>query len=83
MLNTDNWASYPFSVEGVDFVSKLDPQGSFYPQVERLPAGVFTTENTRMVTELIGNPALFTRQELQDELDRINAGASQALVALA
>jgi len=83
MLNTDNWASYPFSVEGVDFVSKLDPQGSFYPQVERLPAGVFTAENTRMVTELIGNPALFTRQELQDELDRINAGASQALVALA
>jgi hypothetical protein len=82
-LDTTNWASYPFTVEGVDFVSKLDPQGSFYPQVERLPAGVFTAENTRMVTELIGNPALFTRQELQDELDRINAGASQALVALA
>ena len=82
-LDTTNWASYPFTVEGVDFVSKLDPQGSFYPQVERLPAGVFTAENTRMVTELIGNPALFTRQELRDELDRINAGASQALVALA
>jgi hypothetical protein len=83
MLNTDNWASYPFSVEGVDFVSKLDPQGSFYSQVERLPAGIFTAENVRMVGELIGNPALMTRQELQDELDRINAGASQALVALA
>jgi len=83
MLDTTNWASYPFTVEGVDFVSKLDPKGSFYPQVERLPAEVFTAENTRMVTELIGNPALFTRQELQDELDRINAGASQALVALA
>ncbi|NDB60468.1 hypothetical protein EB001_18760 [bacterium] len=83
MLNTDNWASYPFSVEGVDFVSKLDPQGSFYPQVERLPAGVFTAENTRMVTELIGNPALFTREELENELATINAGASQAIVALA
>ena len=83
MLDTTNWASYPFTVEGVDFVSKLDPKGSFYPQIERMPAEVFTAENTRMVTELIGNPALFTRQELQDELDRINAGASQALVALA
>ena len=82
-LDTTNWASYPFTVEGVEFVSLLDPKGSFYPQVERLPAGVFTAENTRMVTELIGNPALFTRQELQDELDKVNAGASQALVALA
>jgi hypothetical protein len=83
MLDTTNWVKYPFTVDGVDFVSMLDPQGSFYSQVERLPAGIFTNENVRMVAELIGNPALMTRQELQDELDRINLGASQALVALA
>jgi len=83
MLNTDNWASYPFSVEGIDFVSKLDPQGSFYPQVERLPAGVFSAENARAIAELIGNPALFTLEELQAELDRVNEGASQALICLA
>ena len=83
MLNTDNWAKYPFTVEGIEFVSLLDKKGSFYPQVERLPAGIFTAENTRMVAELIGNPALMSREELQAELDRVNAGASQALVALA
>ncbi len=83
MLDTTNWVKYPFTVDGIDFVSMLDPQGSFYSQVERLPAGIFTNENVRMVAELIGNPALMTRQELQDELDRINLGASQALVALA
>jgi hypothetical protein len=82
MLDTTNWAKYPFSVEGVDFISMLDPQGSFYSQVERLPAGLFANENARMVNELIGNPALMTREELQDELARINDGASQALVAL-
>jgi hypothetical protein len=83
MLNTDNWATYPFTVEGVEFVSKLDPKGSFYPQVERLPAGVFTAENARMLSELIGNPALMTREEIESELQTINAGASQAIVALA
>ena len=82
-LDTTNWASYPFTVEGVEFVSLLDPKGSFYSQIERLPIGVFTAENTRMVSELIGNPALMTRSELQDELDRVNAGASQAILALA
>lgn len=83
MLDTTNWASYPFTVNGINFVSKLDPQGSFYSKVERLPAGIFTNENTRMVLELIGDPAIMTVSELQDELDRVNAGATQALVALA
>ena len=82
-LDTTNWVSYPFSVEGVEFLSLLDPQGSFYPQVERLPAGIFTAENIRMVTEVIGNPALMTREELQAELDNVNLGASQAILALA
>jgi len=83
MLDTTNWAKYPFTVNGVNFVSLLDKNGSFYSQVERLPSGIFTYENTRMVTELIGDPAVMTREELQAELDRVNLGASQALVALA
>jgi len=83
MLNTDNWVSYPFSVEGVNFVSKLDPQGSFYPMVERLLPGIFASENARAVTEIIGNPNLMTREELENELNRVNEGATQALVCLA
>jgi hypothetical protein len=82
-LDTTNWVKYPFSVDGVEFVSMLDPQGSFYSQVERLPAGVFISENKRMVSELIGNPALMTRSELVDELDKVNLHASQAILALA
>ena len=67
MLDTTNWAKYPFTVNGVNFVSLLDPQGYFYPRVERLPAGLFTQENMRMILELIGNPAEFSREELQAE----------------
>lgn len=83
MLDTTNWVSYPFEVNGVKFNSMLDPQGSFYPKVERLPAGVFTAENIRMTLELIGDPTQLSVEELQDELDRVNAGASEALVVLA
>jgi hypothetical protein len=83
MLNTDNWVSYPFSVEGVNFVSKLDPQGSFYPQVERLPADLFADFNRQTFVETIGNPNLLTPEELEDELNRVNEGATQALICLA
>ena len=82
-LDTTNWVKYPFSVDGVDFVSMLDPNGSFAPQVARLPEGVFADENVDMIAELIGNPAKFTRAELEAELARVNDGATQAFLALA
>lgn len=82
-LDTTNWVSYPFEVNGIKFKSMLDPKGNFYPRVELLPKKVFTEENIKMVLELIGNPAEFTTDELQIELDICNAGATQALVCLA
>ena len=83
MLDTTNWAVYPFEVNGVQFLSLLDKEGKFYPQVERLPVWVFNSQNCEMVTELIGNPSLMTREELESELERVNLGATQAILALA
>lgn len=82
-IDTTNWVSYPFSVNGINFVSLLDPQGSFYPRVKNWPADVFATENARMINELIGDPSELSIDELKSELDGINLGASQAIVALA
>ena len=83
LLDTTNWVDYPFTVNGINFVSKLDPSGSFYPKVESMPAGVFSAMNTSAVIEIIGNPAELSNDELVSELERINAGASQALICLA
>jgi hypothetical protein len=82
-LDTTNWVKYPFSVDGVDFVSMLDPKGDFYPQIEELPADVFISWNTEMVNSVIGNPSLMSRDELVSELERVNDGATQAILALA
>ena len=82
-LDTTNWVKYPFSVDGVDFVSMLDPQGDFYPQIEKLPADMFILWNTEMVTSVIGNPSLMSHDELVSELERVNDGATQAILALA
>ena len=82
-LDTTNWVSYPFEVDGVNFVSKLDPKGSFYPQIEAMPAEMFTYMNQSAIREIIGKASLFSTDELQKELDRVNEGASQALICLA
>ena len=83
MLNTDNWALFPFSVNGVNFVSKIDTNGSFYPPLSTMPKILVDSINTQAITELVGDPSLMTTAELQAELDTINAGASQALLCLA
>ena len=83
MLNTDNWAQFPFSVNGVNFVSKIDTNGSFYPALSQMPTVMVDMINTQAITELVGDPTLMTTAELQAELDAVNLGATQALLCLA
>ena len=82
-LDTTNWVRFPVSVDGVDFVSVIDPAGSFYPQIVTMPKDVLDLFHADMVHSVIGDPNQMTRQELQDELDIINLGATQAILALA
>ena len=83
MLNTTNWVSYPFEVNGVKFNSLLDPKGEFYPKVEKLPAGVFANMNAGAIAEFVGDPSTLSAHEINAKLDIANEGASQALIVLA
>ena len=78
-----NWKSYPFTVDGVEFLSLIDPNGSMYAQIQRVPEKVFTMMNEQAIRELIGNASLMSKSEIQTELDRVNEGYSQAYLALA
>jgi len=78
-----NWKSYPFTVDGVEFVSLLDPNGSMYQQVSRIPASVFTAMNEGAIREIIGSVSTMPKSEIQAELDAVNLGATQAILALA
>jgi hypothetical protein len=83
MKDKSNWKSYPFTVDGVEFLSLIDPTGSMYSQIQRVPAQVFTQMNEQAIRELIGNASLMSKSEIQTELDRVNDGYSQAFLALA
>ena len=83
MKDTTNWAKFPFTVDGIEFVSMLDTEGSMYKQVKTIPAGLFTAMNEQAIRELIGKVSLMSKSEIQDELDRVNEGFGQAYLALA
>ena len=78
-----NWKSYPFIVDGVEFVSLINPEGSMYKQIQLVPADIFTSMNAQAIRELIGKVSTMSKSEIQDELDKINDGYSEAYLALA
>lgn len=82
-IDTTNWVRYPFTVDGIDFVSFIDPKGTFYPQLEAMPAEVLVAFNQSTLKEFIGSPANYSLEELQNDLDELNLGASQAILRLA
>ena len=78
-----NWKSYPFTVDGVGFLSLINPEGSMYKTISKLSPTVFASMNEGAIRELIGNVSSLTKHEIQVELDRANEGYSQAYLALA
>ena len=83
MQEPTNWKSFPFTVDGVEFVSLINPEGSMYQKVQRVPAQVFIQMNESAIREIIGKVSLMSKSEIQEELDRVNLGYSEAYLALA
>ena len=78
-----NWKSYPFTVDGVEFVSLINPNGSLYPQIVKLPLAMLNTMNEGAIRSMIGSVSTMSKSEIQDELDAVNLGYSEAYIALA
>ena len=83
MSNFANWKSYPFTADGVEFVSLIDPNGSFYPQIEKMPLAMLNNLNEGAIRSIIGSVTIMSKSEIQENLDRANEGYSQAYLALA
>jgi hypothetical protein len=82
-LNTTSWVSYPFTVSGINFVSKVNPESSIGIQVSLVPVEMFSSMNRDAVLDIIGDPSLLSADKLKSELIRINHSASEAIVELA
>lgn len=81
MTNT-SYIDYPFTVKGVNFISRVYSHSELSERIANLPAGVFSEMNTQAVAEIIGDPSKFSTAELIQELERVNEGGSHAFILL-
>ena len=81
-VRVDLWESFPFTYEGREYISKVRVGSRQLESIVNLPAGVFAAMNTAAMRDL-GISASLTREEMIEELARLNAGSSWAIVELA
>jgi hypothetical protein len=78
-----NWKNFPFTVDGINFNSRVDMDSPMGKRISIVPASIFTQMNEGAILSLINEPSKLTRDELESELARVNAGGSQAFLELA
>jgi CBS-domain-containing membrane protein len=81
-MTTATYTDYPFSVNGVKFISRIYTHSDMAKTIANLPAGVFSQMNQDAVADIIGNPSLLSNAELVEELERVNDGGTHAFILL-
>lgn len=81
-MTSTQFVSIPFTVDGVDFISKIATTCSYLPQILNI-GDVFVKMNIDAIHELIGNPSLMTKDELLSELIKLNENGTEMFVELA
>lgn len=81
-MSNSTYTDYPFTVNGVNFISRIYSHSEFVKTIENLPEGVFVHMNQQAVEELMGDPSLLTKGEILSELERLNNGGTHAFILL-
>jgi hypothetical protein len=81
MTNT-TYTDFPFTANGINFVSRIHSNSPFLSQIQSLPEGVFAQMNISAVEDLLTIGKTYTLDEVQAELDRVNEGGTHAFILL-
>ena len=81
-MTTETYTDYPFTVNGINFISRVYSHSDLLSTIQSLPAGLFEKVNSDAVTDIIGDPSLLSTAELLDELARVNEGGTHAFILL-
>jgi len=81
-MTSATYTDYPFTKDGVNFTSRVYSDSPLAKQISQMPLSVFANLNIEAIDELIGNPSLLTREELEHELACLNEGGSHSFIML-
>ena len=81
-MTTATYTDYPFTSNGVNFISRINHDSPFARQLASMPRQIVDEINIDAITQMIGDVSLLTIEEVEDELNRVNEGATHAFILL-
>ncbi len=80
-MNTE-YTDYPFTAKGINFVSRIYSNSPFMATISTMPVEIFNQMNVSAVNDLLTIEKTYTLEEIQAELDHVNAGGTHAFILL-
>jgi hypothetical protein len=81
-MTNATYTDYPFTLNGVNFISRVFSHSYMAQRIASLPENVFAELNQDAVKEIIGDPSKLSTAELLSELERVNDGGTHAFILL-
>ena len=81
-MTNATYTDYPFTSNGINFISRVYSHSDMAERISRLPAGIFASMNQDAVQDLIGDVSKLSTPELLRELTQLNVGGSGAFLML-
>lgn len=81
-MTTPTYTDYPFTSNGVNFISRINNDSPFAKQLASMPRQIVDEINIDAITQMIGDVSLLTIEEVEDELNRVNEGGTHAFILL-
>jgi len=80
---TAEWDCHPFSVDGVQFNSKIRKGSEFHMRLMFVPAEMFAQMNSSCIREYFSDLKSMSRADIANKLAEINHGGTNAILELA
>jgi hypothetical protein len=81
-MTNATYTDYPFTSNGVNFISRIYSVSDMAKTIASMPRVIFEDMNRDAVENLIGDVSLLTIEEVEDELNRVNAGGTHSFILL-
>jgi hypothetical protein len=78
---TINFVKFPFTYQGVNFVSRISEESRYLPQIKAM-GSAFIDMNISAIDEVIPDLVSLDIDELNERLEIINAGGTQMFLEL-
>lgn len=78
----EKYIDYPFTSNGINFISRIYSHSEFAEKVKNLPLEMWQKLNSSAIENILGDVSKMSMAQIMNGLEKINDGGSHAFILL-